>query len=597
MSNRRFIILFLLGIVACAAGLWGLSERARVVASDATRRVLCPVDPSAVDAVTVTARDGAKMTLEQKSGSWRIVVPFPSPADPAPVAQLIDMLTLAPICDMRTEDELNQLHETLADFGLNPPRSTISLSAGSVTNTIHFGAATASGKEIYARVEGIKNVFTLPADAFAAVPSGVDSFRQCAILSCPRDEIAGLELRVPDAKEVNEQTASLVKLVRDGTGWRMTEPIAAVADAEAVTALADKLAAARVIDFTLPSASQPPPHGTTPDGTLPAAALVPYGFTVNKTGLSVDTALSVTVLAMDGSVETILFGGAAGTNRVWALVQNGAAVVSVDASLAELCRAHEAAFRDTRVFSFKADEALKSVSITANSLVYVLGRDTNGIWRIDAPVVAPADQAMAADLVEKILKLKQNDLTRPEPKNTKKPAQEIQVAVETTAASHAAIAVPADYFGRDVSFADLRSKTLLTLDPTTVRRLSVKTDSGEAPAVTFDATRAVWNLEKPMEGKRSSPTAIKALLTALAHVEAVSVETVAATPADFRRCGLDKPACIVTIDVETTGNARRNVLLGGATSGGGRYATVGGADAVFVVSKQTAAALMTDLTE
>ena len=72
--------------------------------------------------------DGAKMTLEQKSGSWRIVVPFPSPADPAPVAQLIDMLTLAPICDMRTEDELNQLHETLADFGLNPPRSTISLS-------------------------------------------------------------------------------------------------------------------------------------------------------------------------------------------------------------------------------------------------------------------------------------------------------------------------------------------------------------------------------------------------------------------------------------------------------------------------------------
>jgi hypothetical protein len=204
---------------------------------------------------------------------------------------------------------------------------------------------------------------------------------------------------------------------------------------------------------------------------------------------------------------------------------------------------------------------------------------------------------MAADLVEKILKLKQNDIARPDPKNKKKPAQEIQVAVETTVASHAAIAVPADYFGRDVSFADLRSKTLLTLDPTTVRRLSVKTDSGEAPAVVFDATRAVWNLEKPMEGKRSNPTAIKALLTALANVEAVSVETVAATPGDFRRCGLDKPACIVTIDVEATGNARRNVLLGGATSGGGRYATVGGADAVFVVSKQTAAALMTDLTE
>ena len=259
MSNRRFIIFFLVGIAACAAGLWGLSERARVVASDATRRVLCPVDPSSVDAVTVTARDGTRMTLERKSGRWRIVAPFPSPADPEPVAKLIDMLTLAPIGDMRTEDELVQLHETLADFGLNPPRSTISLTAGGATSTVLFGATTASGKESYARVEGIRNVFTLPADALAAVPTDVDSFRQCAMLSCPRDEIAGLELRVPDAKEMHEQTASFVKLVRDGTAWRMTEPIAAAADAEAVTALADRLATARVIDFTLPSASQPPP--------------------------------------------------------------------------------------------------------------------------------------------------------------------------------------------------------------------------------------------------------------------------------------------------------------------------------------------------
>ena len=323
MSNWRFILFFLVGIAACAAGLWGLSARERVVASDATRRVLCPVDPDTVDAVAVSARGGMRISLERRSGAWRIVEPFPAAADPAPVAQLLDMLTLTPIDDMRTEDELTQLNETFSDFGLNPPRATVSLAAAGVTNVIHLGAATASGKEVYARVEDVRNVFSLP----------------------PRDEIAGLEFRMPDA--------AFVKLVREGSTWRMTAPLAAAADAAAVSALADRLAAARVADFTLPSAAQPPPHGTTPDGTLPAAALVPYG-------LSVDAALSVTVRAMDGSVETVLFGGAAGTNRVWALVQNGAAVVSVDASLAELCRAHEAAFRDTRVFSFKADEALKS---------------------------------------------------------------------------------------------------------------------------------------------------------------------------------------------------------------------------------------------
>ena len=580
MSNRRFILFFLVGIAACAAGLWGLAVRARVVASDATRRVLCPVDPGAVDAVAVTMPDGTRLALERQSGLWRIVAPFPSAADPAPVAQLLDMLTLTPIDDMRTEEELHQLNESLADFGLNPPRTTVSLMAAGVTNVVHFGAKTASGKEVYARVEDVKNVFTLSADTFAAVPTDVDAFRPRALLACPRDEITGFEFRVPDA--------AFVKLVREGTTWRMTAPLAAAADANAVSTLADRLAAARVADFTLPSAAQPPPHGTTPDGTLPAAALVPYG-------LSTDAALSVTVRAMDGSVETILFGGAAGTNRVWALVQNGTTVVSVDAAIAELCRAHEAAFRDTRVFSFKKDETLKSISLTADSLVYVLGRDTNGVWRIDAPVVAPADQTLAAALAEKILTLKQNDLVPQDAK--KKPGSEIRVTVETSSASYPAIAVPAAYFGGSVSFADLRSKTLLTLDPGTVRRLSVKQEANEAPAVVYDTARAVWNLEKPVEGRRSNPTAIKAVLTALARVEAVSVETVAATPADFRRCGLDAPVCVVTVDVETAGTSRRNILLGGATSGGGRYATAGGVDAVFVVSKQTAAALMADLTE
>jgi hypothetical protein len=54
---------------------------------------------------------------------------------------------------------------------------------------------------------------------------------------------------------------------------------------------------------------------------------------------------------------------------------------------------------------------------------------------------------------------------------------------------------------------------------------------------------------------------------------------------------------VVAVDVEAPGAARRNILLGGAASGGGRYATVGGADAVFVISKQTAAALTAELVE
>jgi len=42
---------------------------------------------------------------------------------------------------------------------------------------------------------------------------------------------------------------------------------------------------------------------------------------------------------------------------------------------------------------------------------------------------------------------------------------------------------------------------------------------------------------------------------------------------------------------------RQNVLIGGTAPGGGRYATVGGADAVFVISRRTAADFTTPLAE
>lgn len=579
MSNWRFILFFLVGIAACLAGLWGLSARARVVASAATRNVLCPIDPARIDGLSVARTGGQTVKLTRApDGRWRITDPFPADADDAPVSRLLDAATLVPVGDMRSEDELRQLGETLADFGLRPPRATVTLTAGGRTNTLHFGSFTASGREVYAHVEGLMNVFTLATDAFAAVPADADDFRPRALLACPPDDIAGIDFRMPDAAPV--------RLAREGTVWRITAPSEAPADAAVVASLLERLSSARIDAFTLPSTAQPPPAGMSSDGVLPTAALVPYG-------LAADVALSVTVRGASGVSESILFGGVAGTNRVWALVRNGTAVVTVNAALAELCRTREAAFRDTRVFTFAAGERLKSVSLSAGDLVYVLGHDTDGGWRLETPVVAPADQATAAALVEKILKLKQSDLA---PAGGAPGPKPLHVALSTTVSARAGVAVPAAYFGKAASLADLRSKTMLTLDPVDVRRLAVRRANAAEVAAVFDPARATWSLERPVDGRRANPAAIKAILTAMTRVDAIGVETVAATRNDFRRCGLDVPACLVTVDMEAATTARRNVQIGGAAPGGGRYATVGGADAVFILSRQTAAALMADLT-
>lgn len=575
MSNRRFILFFLFGIVLLSGALYFLSWRSRAVASEATRNTLCTFELAQVDGLDVI-RGGTNLVslARDDDGAWRLVAPYAAPADEAVVRRLVDAVTLFPLGDMRTEAELAELHEDFADFGLTgDAQATVTLRAGGAQTRVVFGSPTASGNEVYARTAGLHNVFTIARAAFEAVPADADGFRRRALVACGASEFAGIDLRTPGSP--------FVKLVRDAAGWKLAAPVEAPADAQAVETLVQGLSGARIAAFVLPSASNPSAAGAS--AILPSA-LVPYG-------LSADAGFAVTVRSAAGTAEQIVFGGRQGTNLVYALVRNGSAVVAVDAALADLCRAGGDSLRDTRVFPVADNARVTSVSFTQGPLVYVLAQDTNKVWRLEAPVVAPADPAAAAAMVDRVLRLKRGDVPDTPPEK-----DAVRVSVATSAGVQPGVVVPTAYFADCGSFADLRSKTLLTLDPAAVRRITVTPREGRAVTVVPSEDRASWNLAGGTPAT-VSVEAVKKLLTALTRVEAVGVETVAATPDDFRRCGLDQPTLAIAIDFEQADAVRRNLLLGGAAASGGRYATVGGADAVFILSRAIVQELSVKITE
>ena len=576
MNNRRAILFFAVGILLLGGLLLWLESRARRVAPDAREGVLCDFAPERVDACFVRSAGQDEVELARgEDGAWRIVRPFAVAADEAAVARLVDALTLVPVGDMRSEEELLEMDETFADFGIGTSSFTVSLGSSGRRVSVAFGGATPSGAEVYAHVEGTRNICALPRDAFDRMPRGVDDFRERGVLACPRDEVTGLDIRVPDKPAI--------RLARTDGGWSILSSAAAPADGTAVGALVDCLAAAQVETFEIPSRERP----TVPAGGIRADDLVPYGL---------DAGLSVTVRGAAGYAEQIVFGRSSGTNRVWALVRNGTSVVTVDAALAERCRADGASLRDTRVFPFAEGETVTSVSFTAGPAVYVLAQDTNRVWRIEAPVMAPADQSKVAEFMERLLRLRQNDVSD----EVRAGDERVLVSVSTTVTNRPGLAVSVELLGGRAAFADLRSKTLLAIDPATVRQLSLRAESGVETAVRFNAGRGAWDLVRGQgaaDARRVNDEAVKALLSALARVEATAVETLAATADDLRRCGLDKPAFVLAVDVDAVDAVRQNVLIGGTAPGGGRYATVGGADAVFVISRRTAADFTAPLAE
>ena len=595
---RSTLLLLLLGSAALAGALVLLSGRSRQVATANTRDTLCTFAPEAVDTVEISWRGSTNTIslLREEGGDWWLKAPYSAPADAAAVARLVDVATMAPLGDMRTEAELAELREDFADFGLADGGGVqLRLHAGAREERVGFGARTASGREVYARTMGLRNVFTMSSGVLDAMPQDADAFRRRVVVSCPREEIAGIDLRAPGSP--------FVKLVRERSGWMVVSQVEGPADFAAVDALADGLVSARVSGFILPSAAHPrttsgaespvrpdasaPPEPAPRSEVIKTDALAPYG-------LGADAGRVVTVRGASGTAEQVVFGSPAGTNLVYALVQNGTAVVTLDAALADLCRTGGDSFLDTRVFPLGEGERLKSISFMVESLVYVLAQGTNGVWRLEAPVVAPVDAAATAAVVDRVLRLRRNDV----PDETPAAKDAVRVSVSTTSAALPGVTVPRRVFAECAAFADLRSKVLLELDAAAVRRITVKPKDAAGTAVVRDVGRATWVLDATAGGRPAmvSVERVKKLLVALTRTEAVGVEALAATPDDYRRCGLDVPQFTISVDFDVDA-PRKNLLLGGVAPGGGRYATVGGADAVFILSRATVADLTISITE
>ncbi len=567
MSNKRFIIFFILGSILLSLVLAWLSYRAKLVASEATRSVLCTIHHEKIDAFEIKYHNGQSFSLKKTdTGNWFIVSPFEAETDTSAVDRFIDVMTQTPLGDMLSDNEVGAIGSRLSDFGLYPPLLSVVLRSRGKTCSVKFGARTPSRQEVYARVNDLKNVFAVSAGVLSAIPETVDGFRRRAVLSCYPDEVSSIEFRAPGSP--------FVKLVNDGAGWQFVQPFAAVADVKAVDELMEKLAAAKIVSFVWTGAEK--------------AADRLAGL-----GIDPDSGFSLAVRTSSGGVERIVFGGQAGTNLVYALVQNDSAVVTVDAELAELCKDSSTAFRDMRAFPVTENEAVKSLSLTSGASVYVLSRDSNHVWQLDAPVIAPADQVSAVRIVEKVLALKQGDLLPENAENA------VGISIETSVTNFPGVKVSSGYFGPAESFADLRSKILVQLDIANVKRISVKMENDETTSTVYNRERDLWTLERSRFGRavRINQAAVKKLLTALVRVDAVSVETLAASLDDIRRCGLDSPYYTIAVDLDSDDSIRKNILIGNTAPGGGRYATVGGMDAVFILPRATVAALTAPVTE
>ena len=554
MRNAKSIII-LLTIIAVAAALDYFVYFGKGPSSTSKRTTLVDFQSEAVS-VRIERVGSPAVVLDRGLGGWRLTDPFASGADEQAVMKIVDVLTQTPVVEVISDSELLKLGRTRADFSLEEPVLTVTLTGmdKSVCRFM-FGSATPTQDGVYASVEGIDAVFILGKPAFSFVDVRPDDLRQRSLLPLGGAWVTSFEIK--------REGIPLLEFLRTGEGWNVGSE---KASSQKITEFIDDLTTASAVSFIWPVGSSNETDHVT------SSLLAGYG-------LDPDSAVTVTLNDINGKSRRLSFGKEADDGNVYALVQNGNAIVTVPSKLRDFARQDPVMFTDSRLFPVEA-RSVNGFSVSSDGSLYSLVRDKDGKWGLESPVVAPADQEASDALLSLILSLSPADVVK---------ENGVAVSVLTNMSK---VLIPRERILGKRTFEDLRSREMLKIDAPLVKRI-VSTVGGKTPktaSVVYDRERRQWNLDTEADGVAVNVKGVESVLSVINPLAAVRIEKLAVVAADLDDYGLDTPFLTVAIDQDSDETIRRNILIGKKTRGG-RFATIGSSDAIFVISDATVSRL------
>lgn len=611
MGNRRVIFVLLCGIALCAAGLWALQRHGRFFAAEEPARVsLFSHALDGVERVTVERGD-ARIGLVRREGRWVMEAPFAAQVEQGTVTRLLDGFESVRVKDVLRFSELRRRELSLKEFGLSPAQAHVVLEGSHGRDAFQFGAVSPLGDDVYLRMNGLEQVLVVPVSLYEALPRTADDVRSRKVLGGDSASLRTIEIRAPGKP--------FIRLSKESGTWRLAQPVAAPASDVKVKALIDALYEARVAHFVWPTVSN------VMDAAEPEAA---FRTRTEVYGLGAETGLQVQVQAGAAAAPSrVVFGLplADAEGLSYALLRGGDAVGAVSNSVVAALQVSPGDLRDTRLF-FERPSGIRRFQVYFRDVLFVLTQ-TNGVWRIESPVSDQADQAVASDTVERLLRLNAERVDDDSASEVRRVQDEqslpiSHVEVFSDQASYRFAISPDDIEGRflRVSFTNsptvfhvassnvppalvsmvgllgLRDKTVLALPAASMRRLTFRRQGGVDEVAERVNGDKVWRFAEERAGLLTAERTGQ-VVQRLERLTAERVEKLGVLPEELEAYGFKTPWLEITVDVDADDAIRKTLLIGRDAGFGKRYAVVRGLDVVFVLGEEALRALGGPLVE
>ncbi len=558
--NHRWAIALLAVFAGLSVAYWGMlryEERGRQAAHDAGR--VFDVSAQSLHEISIQVEDRRPTVgVTDGDGRWRITAPYALKGQDEVWNRLA-----ANLVELHRERIIEERPRDLAPYELDDPRLQVEFTkADGAVHRVIFGKVGPMQVNRYAQIDG-GAVVLVPDAQYAHLNRELLDLRQRYIFDVgyegiTRIEFARIRQPDPDAPKPEgsypmDEIGVVVVEQTDEHTWRMLEPFEATANAALVQGLANELQFAVGHDYV-----------DAPEDL--------DDFFLNPPGAR------ITVYSEEDSEPQTLYIGGGTMDRdrkmLFAKRADEPAVFQIDGALYGFFPKTPDAYRENRLLTRSAMD-LERIHYRRDDVDLTLVQDDTKRWRLADPVDEPADQEMVSAIISTLLKVRGEsfppismvDAGLADPAITLRLAFEGDDAPVVIRIGHVTDDGNAHYATLDTGVItlvpaphvrmitrdlfDFREKRIFECEPGAVTRIHLHFDGTD---YVFAKGRR-WTVERPGEKIWDSQDDARALVEAVARVDASGMEVMEA-PDDLAPYGLDEPLVTLTVEMADGGETR-----------------------------------------
>jgi len=332
-----------------------------------------------VSTLEIAQPDQPTVRLRRSGSLWYLEAPLHYPAQFHAAERWLQLLEQARWTVRLPAAELQQPGQSLADFGLSPPRMNVTLHQDDETFELRLGNALALGRQLYVQLGGQPDVFVVDQMIAEALPSSVTAWRDTALV--PFMSIAVSNVFAFSRVEVRPASNGFTLQHEPVVGWRIARPISARGESVRISQFIELMMSRwQVEEFV------------TDDPTVELASF------------GLQTPVQELVIGRGTNDLLVVQFGGSPTNRpelVYARLLNHTNIVLTARTNLDWLRLPYSLWRDRLLVRLETNKVGEIIGANGQTNgAYRIRRQTNGAWRVVSPEELPVDAGLVAEFFD-----------------------------------------------------------------------------------------------------------------------------------------------------------------------------------------------------